>query len=57
MAHIKGKGRPDPVGGTVKKFVAIGGVAALAYIGIRRMLGGGADWQPTDEVEEDPIVD
>jgi hypothetical protein len=49
---------PKPLGGNVKKLIALGGLAALAYMGIRRLLGGGSDWQapPIDEVE-DPVID
>lgn len=52
---------PKPLGGNVKKLIALGGLAALAYMGIRRLLGGGSDWQAPviDEVEEvqDPVID
>ncbi len=49
---------PTPLGGNVKKLIALGGLAALAYMGIRRLLGGGADWQPTTVEEiEDPLAD
>jgi len=54
---------PKPLGGNVKKLIALGGLAALAYMGIRRLLGGGAEWQqtPVDEIDqieevEDPFV-
>jgi hypothetical protein len=49
---------PKPLGGNVKKLIALGGLAALAYMGIRRLLGGGSDWQPTTVEEiEDPVAD
>jgi hypothetical protein len=57
MAHTARKPRLNILGRTTSKFVAIGGVTALAYMGIRRLLGGGSEWQPTEEIDEDPVVD
>ena len=40
----------SPLGGPAKKLVFIGGIAALAFMAVRRLLGGGDEWQtPTSQ--------
>lgn len=40
----------SPLGGPMKKLVLLGGFAAIAYMAVRRLLGGGDEWQtPTSQ--------
>ncbi|MDO7868270.1 hypothetical protein [Nocardioides jiangxiensis] len=47
-----------PAGALTRKLVVVGGIGALLVMAVRRVLGGGSDWQvtppePTEEVETD----
>lgn len=54
-----------PAGPLTKKLVILGGVGALLVMAVRRVLGGGSDWQvdpepepdPTDVLDEDQVID
>ncbi|HSX67307.1 hypothetical protein [Nocardioides sp.] len=59
MAKSKGAKVPKrhvgqvPPGPLTKKLVVLGGVGALVFMAVRRLLGGGAEWQ-VDPVQVDP---
>lgn len=45
-----------PASPLTKKLVVLGGVGALLYMAVRRMLGAGSDWQvdpPQEEIDDD----
>jgi hypothetical protein len=48
-----------PVGALTKKLVVAGGLGALLLMAVRRVLGGGSDWQvdPVVDPAVDPAVD